>query len=157
MSYKRLDLVIDAGRLAKFPVVLAGGGPEELALRAHAAQSKSPVAFVRNPSDALLAALYAESHAFIFPAIEDFGIMPVEAIASGARVIVANEGGAAESVSLTGGGQIIDTRSSGEWLSAIDTIEKVDVETAARLAGDIFSVERFHREITNWLPGAGAL
>ncbi len=86
IPYKRLDLVIRAGEAADRPVVLAGRGPELGRLRCAAAAARVPVTFVDRPSAALLRALYQQAAVFVFPAIEDFGIMPVEAMAAGAPV-----------------------------------------------------------------------
>lgn len=98
VPYKRLDHVIDAGSAADLPVVIAGSGPEEAALRARAAASRVPVTFVIEPSDVLLRAIMQRALAYVFPPVEDFGIMPVEAMALGTPVVVNARGGASESV-----------------------------------------------------------
>lgn len=76
VPYKRLDLVIEAGEATGLPVVIAGRGPEEASLRSRAASARIPVTFVISPSDELLFALYQTCAAYVFPAVEDFGIMP---------------------------------------------------------------------------------
>ena len=81
IPYKRLELVIAAGEYAKMPVVMAGSGPERARLAAQAASASVPVSIVDDPSSALLHALSLSASVFIFPALEDFGIMPVEAMA----------------------------------------------------------------------------
>jgi glycosyltransferase involved in cell wall biosynthesis len=98
IPYKRLDLVISLGVASDTAVVLAGDGPSQPDLQALADQHPGQVTFVIKPSRALLSALYRRSLAYVFPAIEDFGIMPVEAMATGTPVIARNIGGAAESV-----------------------------------------------------------
>ena len=98
IPYKRLDLVIQAGEAADLPVVLAGKGPERAALEAAAERASVPVHFVHAPSWALLFALYQQALLFVFPAVEDFGIMPVEAMAAGAPVLAQAVGGTSESV-----------------------------------------------------------
>ncbi len=104
IPYKRLDLVIAVGERAGRPVVLAGRGPELERLRAVGAAASVPVHVVEGPSTALLRALYQTTDLFVFPAVEDFGIMPVEAMAAGAPVLAQALGGTAESVvpGLTG-------------------------------------------------------
>jgi glycosyltransferase involved in cell wall biosynthesis len=98
IPYKRLDLVIALGVASDTAVVLAGDGPSQPDLQALADQHPGQVTFVLKPSRALLSALYRRALAYVFPAIEDFGIMPVEAMATGTPVIARNIGGAAESV-----------------------------------------------------------
>lgn len=98
VPYKRLDLAILAADRVGVPIVVAGAGPDRDRLAAIASEASVPVTFVTSPSDELLLSLYQRAQAFIFPAIEDFGIMPVEAIAAGCPVVAVAEGGASESV-----------------------------------------------------------
>lgn len=98
VPYKRLDWVIKVGELTGSPVVIAGSGPEEAHLKRLAKESSVPIQILTKPSTALLYALYQSARAYIFPPVEDFGIMPVEAMAAGCRVLVGTRGGAAESV-----------------------------------------------------------
>ncbi|MET0885868.1 MAG: glycosyltransferase [Mycetocola sp.] len=98
IPYKRLDLVISLGVASDTAVVLAGDGPSMADLQLLADQNPGRVSFVTKPSRALLSALYRRALAYVFPAIEDFGIMPVEAMAAGTPVIARDIGGAAESV-----------------------------------------------------------
>lgn len=97
VPYKRLDLVIEAAAAAGLPAVIAGSGPEEESLRSVAAASGTPVTFVISPSDALLYALMQGAAAFVFPVVEDFGIVPVEAQAAGTPVVTGPVGGQVES------------------------------------------------------------
>ncbi|GEL99483.1 glycosyl transferase [Cellulomonas terrae] len=104
VPYKALDLVIRAGEYSGLPVVLAGDGPDMPRLRAIAETANVPVYFVGRVSDEMLYALYQRTTVYVFPAIEDFGIMPVEAMAAGAPVVCGRLGGVTESVidGLTG-------------------------------------------------------
>jgi glycosyltransferase involved in cell wall biosynthesis len=108
VPYKGLDKVIKVGELVGLPVVIAGSGPEEQRLRALAASASVPVEFVVSPSDALLHALYARTAAYVFPSVEDFGIMPVEALAAGAPAIVNSTGGAHEAVAMSAASAAVD-------------------------------------------------
>lgn len=98
IPYKRLDLVIEVGERVGMPVVIAGRGPEEAALRAQAASARVPVHFVVSPSDELLYALYQRADVLVFPAVEDFGIVPVEAQAAGTPVVTGPTGGQTEAL-----------------------------------------------------------
>lgn len=97
VRYKSLDKVIDAAARAGVPAVIAGSGPDEARLRTAAATAGVPVSFAISPSDALLYALMQRAAAFVFPAVEDFGIMPVEAQATGTPVVTGPTGGQVES------------------------------------------------------------
>jgi len=149
VPYKRLDLVIGAGEAADIPVVIAGAGPEEQKLRLQASESKVNVNFVINPSDKLLYALYQRTLAFIFPAIEDFGIMPVEAMAAGAPVVVNQQGGASESVlhGRTGFHADFNDVNISQLIIEAAGFEKRDIRRRA----ECFSEERFAIELRDWI------
>lgn len=109
VPYKQLDVAIASGAASGVPVVIAGDGPEEANLRALADEHPGMVTFVHRPSTALLNQLYRRALVFVFPAVEDFGIMPVEAMATGTAVIANSIGGAAESVKHGVTGALLDS------------------------------------------------
>ncbi|MFT4216785.1 MAG: glycosyltransferase [Micropruina sp.] len=150
VSYKRLEVVIEIGERLGLPVVLAGAGPERGNLAERAAIAAVPVQFVESPSSALLFALYQNAYAYVFPPIEDFGIMPVEAMACGTPVIVNATGGARESVEACRGGQSIAIESTVDVLAAAHVIDSVD-RAALRERTRRFSRERFIAEVQEWV------
>ena len=95
IRYKKADLVIRAFNELGLPLRIIGSGPEEKQLKAMA---KSNIKFMGRLSDEELVIQYSGASAFIFPAEEDFGIVPVEAMASGRPVLAFGRGGAAETV-----------------------------------------------------------
>lgn len=151
IPYKRLDAVIDAGEATQVPVVLAGAGPLWASLKSRAERSTVPVHMVHRPSDELLFALYQRARAFVFPAIEDFGIMPIEAMACGAPVIVTHEGGAAETARLTGGGAIVESFEPSEWRHALSLVDAIDRRQLPDRV-DAFSLASFRVALLGWLP-----
>src|SRR5690606_36447909 len=109
IRYKRLDLVISAAEKAGLPAVIAGRGPEEQHLRAVAAAARVPVHIVVSPSDEMLYALMQLAAVFVFPAIEDFGIVPVEAQAAGTPVVTGPFGGQVETFENGVSGVVADS------------------------------------------------
>lgn len=93
--YKRVDLAVEAANRLGLRLVVVGSGPEERALRARAGRT---VEFLGWRSDAEVADLYGRSRALLFPGVEDFGIVPLEAMASGKPVIAFGRGGARETI-----------------------------------------------------------
>ncbi|MBI2155002.1 MAG: glycosyltransferase, partial [Candidatus Rokubacteria bacterium] len=93
--YKRVDLAVEAANRLGVRLVVVGSGPEERRLRALAGPT---VEFLGWRSDAEVAELYSRSRALLFPGVEDFGIVPLEAMASGKPVLAFDRGGARESV-----------------------------------------------------------
>jgi glycosyltransferase involved in cell wall biosynthesis len=98
--YKRLDLAIHAANRLGRRLLVVGSGPEERRLRALAGPG---VEFLGWRSDAEIAELYRRCRAVLFPGLEDFGIVPLEAMAAGRPVIAFAAGGALETVVPPGG------------------------------------------------------
>ncbi|MFC9360245.1 glycosyltransferase [Rhodococcus sp. NPDC057014] len=150
VAYKGLEKVIEGGSSVKLPVVIAGSGPGERELRRYAQTVSVPVTFIIRPSTALLYALYQRALVFVFPPIEDFGIMPVEAMATGTPVIVSTVGGTTESVVSGESGMHVDRWTGAEFAAAVDAASRlrgVGPATQARL----FSESVFREQTTEWM------
>jgi glycosyltransferase involved in cell wall biosynthesis len=93
--YKRLDLAIEACNILRRPLKIVGSGQDERKLRALAGPT---VEFLGPRPDQEVASLYSRCRALLFPGVEDFGITPLEAMASGRPVIAYGQGGALETV-----------------------------------------------------------
>lgn len=151
VPYKRLDDVIRAGEVCGLPVVIAGGGPDERRLRDIASTARVPVIFVARPSQGLLISLYQKANAFVFPAVEDFGIMPVEAMATGTPVIGLNSGGVSETVVHGESGMLVDSfRSSAELRSAVEGITTLSTANIVKRAWR-FDEINFDSAIKSWV------
>ena len=95
VPYKRADLAIAAFTKMGKRLIVIGDGDE----RRHVQQGAGPtIAFKGRASQEALRAAYASCRALIFPNEEDFGIVPVEAMASGRPVIALGRGGALDSI-----------------------------------------------------------
>jgi glycosyltransferase involved in cell wall biosynthesis len=95
VPYKRVDLAVETFNQLGDRLVIVGSGPDEEKLKAKAA---SNIEFLGWEGDETLAKFYANCRALIFPGVEDFGIVPLEAMASGRPVIAFAQGGALETV-----------------------------------------------------------
>jgi glycosyltransferase involved in cell wall biosynthesis len=95
VPYKRIDLAIGAANRLGRRLVVVGTGPEDARLRALAGPT---VSFFGWRPDVEIARLYARCRALIFPAVEDFGITPLEAAAAGRPTIALARGGALETM-----------------------------------------------------------
>ncbi|MGO3722327.1 glycosyltransferase [Microbacterium gubbeenense] len=152
VPYKRLDAAIDAGRVSGLPVVLAGGGGDEVRLRAYAdLVHPGKVAFVLNPSDQLLSALFRLATVLVFAPVEDFGIVPVEAMAAGTPVLVNAIGGAVESVvdGVTGA-HVHTWDDDTEILAAVERASRCTTE-ACRDRARQFDTSMFERRVQEFV------
>lgn len=95
VAYKRPDIAVQAAQRAGVRLVVAGSGPELPRLRRSAGPE---VEFVCEPSNEVLRDLYRRARALVFPGVEDFGMVLVEAQACGTPVIAYRHGGALEAV-----------------------------------------------------------
>lgn len=95
VSYKRIDLAVEACTRLGLPLVVAGEGECYTALKKIAGPT---VRFVGRPDADGVYDLFSRCRALLFPGEEDFGIVPVEAMSTGAPVIAFKRGGATETV-----------------------------------------------------------
>ena len=93
--YKRIDLAIEAFNRLRYPLKIIGSGTEGRKLRPLA---RSNIEFLGWQPDEVVADFYSKCRALIFPGEEDFGIVPLEAMASGKPVVAYGKGGALETV-----------------------------------------------------------
>ncbi|WP_225214524.1 glycosyltransferase [Cellulomonas avistercoris] len=150
VPYKQLDTVIGVGEMLSTPVVIAGDGPDRERLQARASAATVPTHVVRNPSDNLLLALYTRALALVFPPVEDFGIMPVEAMALGTPVMARAVGGSLETVIDGVSGAFVDFSSASDVRSQFERVVSLDREAVAQSA-ERFSSERFVDEIRTFV------
>jgi glycosyltransferase involved in cell wall biosynthesis len=172
MPYKRVDLMLEAfARLPERRLVVIGEGPELGALRARAPRNVELLGW--QPEDAVRRHLRAAA-AFVFAAVEDFGIAPLEAQACGTPVIALNRGGAAETIAgldaAAPTGVLFEAQDAGLLAAAIKRFEAERsriTSAACRANAERFSAARFReqfsallaREVAAWrgrnrAPGA---
>ena len=90
ISYKRLDIVIEAFNWLGWPLIIIGDGPERAKLESLALDN---IKFMGYVEDELRANLMAKAKGVIVMALEDYGLVPIEANASGTPVIAYGAGG----------------------------------------------------------------
>src|SRR4051794_36195586 len=144
VQYKRVhDAVISFSRDGR-PLRVVGDGPEFKQLRKIAGRN---VEFCGRVSQAELREQYARCRAVVQPGEEDFGIVSVEALASGKPVIALGRGGVLESISSeTGGGffyKLPGDRGLEEALSEFERRHAQVSSTRLQMAAKKFSEERF--------------
>jgi len=95
VTYKRVDLLVDAFNEMGRRLVIIGDGGQLSQLRRRA---KANVEILGGQPFSIIREYYSRCRALVFPGVEDFGMVPVEAMASGKPVIALGYGGALETV-----------------------------------------------------------
>jgi glycosyltransferase involved in cell wall biosynthesis len=120
VPYKHTELIVDACSELDVPLTVIGRGSEHEDLVRRAGPS---VTFKTNVSDDEMPHELAQAEAFIFAAEEDFGIAPVEAMASGTPVIAYKSGGALDYVTPGVSGEFFEDQSTDSLKQAITEFE----------------------------------
>lgn len=147
--YKRIDLALEAFEHLGRPLRIAGSGTQANALKRAAGKN---VTFLGRVSDAHLLEVYQNCRAVIVPGIEDFGIVPVEALACGKPVICCGSGGVTETVTDGETGVYFWPQRPEALAEAIERSEAMcwDQDKLRRSALR-FSRRRFHENMREFL------
>jgi glycosyltransferase involved in cell wall biosynthesis len=152
IPYKRADIVVEAFNRLGLPLKVAGTGTELDSLRAVAGPN---VEFLGRVSDQELKDLYSHCQALIFPPEEDFGIVPLEAMAAGRPVIAYRKGGAMETVVEGETGIFFDRQDTQSLVDAIKAFDAGDFEPErARQQALKFDVEVFKEKMRRFVDQA---
>lgn len=157
VGYKRPDLAVEAfNRMGRRLVVIGGGEMLEPLKR-----MAGPTVTMMGPQPfAVLKEHYARCQALVFPGEEDFGIVPVECMASGRPVVAYGRGGATETVVDGLTGLFFHEQTTEAIIEAVDRLAELTLDPAAIAAhARRFSSEVFARQMTAYVarvmaPGA---
>ncbi|MBW4038422.1 MAG: glycosyltransferase family 4 protein [Acidobacteria bacterium] len=98
VPYKRIEHAIRACAITKRKLRVVGKGPETESLQRLSTSLSVDAEFIGFASDEMLTVFYSQARALLFPGVEDFGIVPVEAIACGCPVVAFKLGGILDSM-----------------------------------------------------------
>jgi glycosyltransferase involved in cell wall biosynthesis len=141
VSYKRPDLAVKTFNALGKPLVVIGGGEMLDTLRR---QARGNIEFFGPQPFDRLRDYYRRCRALIFPGEEDFGIVPVEAMASGRPVVAFGRGGATETVVDSITGVLFEKQTVDDLADAVSRLEKMEFD-AKEIAnhGRAFGKARF--------------
>ncbi len=149
VPYKRVELAVEAFNRLGLPLKIAGDGPGRERLQAAAGPG---IEFLGYVSEAELPGLIGRARALVFPGEEDFGMVPVEAMAAGRPVIGFGRGGLLETVVDGETGLFFPEPAAAALVKAVQRFEEMSFD-AARISKHAarFSRERFQREIAEFV------
>ena len=125
IAYKRHDIAIEAFNKLKIPLKIIGRGPEMKRLKKIAGPN---IEFLERVSDEKLAQYYARCRAFIFPQEEDFGIVAIEAMASGKPIIAFRGGDIPEHMEEGRMGIFFDSQTPEDIFDAVGKFKENDYD-----------------------------
>jgi glycosyltransferase involved in cell wall biosynthesis len=157
VPYKRIDIAIEAARILNVELRVVGNGPDEARLRAVAGPT---VRFLGQLDNDALRAEYRRAQAVVLPAEEDFGIVPVEALACGRPVVALARGGARETVEPGVTGVLVESQTAAAFADAMDRVRRLSLDPAvARQRAESYSREhfetRFKQVLSETIASAG--
>jgi glycosyltransferase involved in cell wall biosynthesis len=161
VPYKRVDLAIEACNRLGCRLRVVGSGPEYKRLKKMAGPT---IEFLGKLDEKSLHECYARSRAFLFPAEEDFGIVPVEAQSFGRPVIAYGRGGALETViglresadPQSATGIFFEEQTADSLVRAMGRFEEIESSfnpEFIRVSAQRFSLERFKEEFMKFAAG----
>lgn len=154
IGYKRVDLVIDACNQLGAPLRIVGDGPELALLQKKAGPT---IRFLGRLSDQEVADEYARCRALVFAGEEDFGLTPLEAMASGRPVIAYGAGGALESVLEGKTGLFFANQTVESLAAALSTAQRMTFDPETLRAHALrFDTGVFHERIRSFVDMAMA-
>ena len=151
-GYKKVDIVVRAFNKLGFPLKIVGVGPQLEFLKKIAGEN---ITILERRSDAEIAKLLTGCRALIFPTYEDFGIVPVEAMAAGKPVIAYRKGGATESLLEGVTGEFFNDQTPGAIIEAVTKFNPTSYDQkACRGQAKKFSKEIFKSNIKSFVEKA---
>ena len=153
-AYKRVDVAVEAFNEVGMRLIVVGDGRERSALERIA---RDNVTFAGRVDDATVKQLLGAARGFIFPAEDDFGIVCVEALASGAPVVALGLGGATEIVRDGVDGALVPLSDPHLFAEAVRRVEQTVLDPQElRRSARRFDVSRFEARIRASLDHARA-
>jgi glycosyltransferase involved in cell wall biosynthesis len=150
--YKRNDLIVQACTQLGVPLTVVGRGPEHERVVAMAGPT---VRFLTNVSDAEMAMHLGGAQAFVFAAYEDFGVTPVEAMATGTPVIAYRVGGARDYVTDGKTGVFFAEQTVEAVAKAIQNFDASHFDVhVIRARAETFSASEFRRQMRAFVDRA---
>jgi glycosyltransferase involved in cell wall biosynthesis len=145
--YKRIDLAVAACTKLNLPLTVASDGPDHKRLVDMAGPT---IKFVGSPSDKEMVKYFQSAEAFIFPGVDDFGIVAVEALAAGTPVIAYKAGGALDYVDEGKTGIFFSDQTAESLATALKNFAAIKFDHQhIRSSARQFSADKFVKDFSS--------
>lgn len=140
IPYKKFDIIVEAFNELELPVKIVGDGREYEKLKSLATSPNIEfTGFIHDPEE--LKKIYNGAKAFLFPQVEDFGLVAAEALACGTPVIGYARAGAKEMITPGENGLLFENQTAEALKKAVEEFEKMTTDPLKVSA----SAEKFSR------------
>jgi glycosyltransferase involved in cell wall biosynthesis len=154
VSYKRIDLAVQACTERKKKLFVIGEGPDRQRLEKMAGPS---VTFLGRASDREVEHYVSRCRALIFPGEEDFGMAPLEVAAAGRPTVAYRSGGAVETIKENVTGLFFNNQTPEDLAEALDQLEKQEWHPQTlRRHSENFGIPIFRDKLRSFLSRIGA-
>lgn len=151
VSYKKIELIVEAfNKMPNRKLVVIGDGPNLKKIQKMAGKNVEVMGY---QSNLVLREMMQKAKAFVFAAIEDFGILPVEAMSTGTPVIAFRKGGVVETVIDEITGVFFDEQTPAAIRAAVQHFEKLEIwdPKTIRTHALQYSAGRFRSEFRSFI------
>jgi glycosyltransferase involved in cell wall biosynthesis len=149
VSYKRIDLAVEACTRTGRRLLVIGDGPDRARLQAMAGPT---VKFLGRQPDEAVNRYASRCQALIFPGEEDFGMAPLEVNAAGRPVVAYGAGGATETVIENLNGVLFYQQTADSLIAALEELEsKIWAPAAIRRHAQRYDIQVFQNRLLNFL------
>jgi glycosyltransferase involved in cell wall biosynthesis len=147
--YKRVDLAVAACTELGLPLTVIGNGPEHIKLTDMAGPT---ISFITDATDADIVRHFQSAAGFIFPGLDDFGIVAVEALAAGTPVIAYAKGGSLDYLTPKKNGLLFEEQTSDSLAASMGAFQAI-VWDSATVSGSAerFNTQTFHRKMARFI------
>ena len=147
--YKKINLVVEAFNKLNMPLKVVGTGTELEKLKSMAGAN---IEFIGRVRDEELRSLYSAARAFVFPALEDAGIMVLESLSCGTPVIGLGQGGTAEFIKDSENGVLFANQTAEDIAAAVKRFQSMDFDSEKLISAVLpFDKKEFQRKISEFV------
>lgn len=150
VPYKKMDLIVEAfSEMPDKKLIVIGDGPERKKIEMKAKKNIELLGYKTNEE---LKYYIQRAKGFVFGALEDFGIVPIEAMASGTAVIAFGKGGAKETIIPYETGLFFNEQTTASIKEAVHLFETLSWDPKkCRNQAEKFSKEKFNRQFHHFV------
>ena len=147
--YKKIDLAVKVCTKLNIPLTVIGDGPDNKKIKAMAGKN---ITFVNQLNDKEIIKYFSNSKGFIFPGLDDFGIVAVEALSAGTPVIAYKAGGALDYIEENENGILFNEQTVKSLSETLNKFSNMQFDNdKVRTSAQNYGSKNFKDSISNFI------